>query len=220
MTADDGQLDPPPPPERSWAGLKAAAPVAMEWGIQLCGQLAAIHEEQGIVVGRISAATIARSRFDQPSLPEPDPDATNAVWEDIAALARAIRDLVDDPPREFLDALLPPYATAVALGQELQDAQREMGLPVAPIPYERAPLAALGGFPVEVPPEPEVDSATDPATDGEDVGDAGGRDDPVDGAVLSQQVQDDLDARPNPWLLLAIAVVVLVVAIAVGIGWR
>lgn len=206
MSSDD-ELVVPPPPERNWVGLRANAHQAMEWGIQLCGQLAAIHEEQEIVVGRISAATIARSRFDQPSLPEPDPNATNAVWEDIAALATAIRDLVENPPQEFLDALLPPYATALALGQELQDAQREMGLPVAPIPYERAPFAPLGGFPVEVPPEPD-----DPEPDDEPS--------PGPATVLSREVQADLDATPNPWLLIGIAVAVLAIALAVGVGWR
>ncbi len=203
----------PPPPERNWVGLQATVAQAMEWGIQLCGQLAEIHIEQEIVVGRISAATIERSRFDQPSLPEPDPNATNAVWEDLAALATAIRDLVPDPPPEFIEALRPPYATAVALGQELQDAQAAMGLPVAPIPYEQAPLGALGGYPVEVPPDPEDED------DGEDRADRLTA--PLDAsALLARQIQDDLDARPNPRVLLVVVLVVLAVAVAVGIGWR
>ncbi len=194
----------PPIPDRHWGGLTATAQQAMEWGIELSGQLATIHEEQEIVVGVISDATISRSRFDQPRLPDPDPNATNAVWEDIAALADAIRNLVAEPPPEFLNALLPPYATAVALGQELQDAQRAMGLPVAPIPYERAPLTPLGGFPLEVPPEPEPVPPPEP--------------EPV--AQLSDALQSDLDRRPNPWILLALVVLAAVAAVAVGIGWR
>lgn len=192
-------------PERNWDGLSATVQQAMEWGIELAGQLATIHAEE-VVVGVISPATIARSRFDQPTLPEPDPHATNAPWEDIAALANAIRDLVPDPSPEFLNALLPPYATAVALGQELQDAQEAMGLPVAPIPFEEAPLAALGGFPLEVPPDPVPDpapAAPEPASES-------------DRAVIQAQ----LDRRPNPWVLLAIVVVAAIVAIALGIGWR
>lgn len=210
MTTDDEPVV-PPPPERNWVGLQATAAQAMEWGIQLCGQLAEIHVEQEIVVGRISAETIERSRFDQPSLPEPDPNATNAVWEDLAALATAIRDLVADPPPEFLDALLPPYATAIALGQELQDAQAAMGLPVAPIPYEHAPLGALGGFPIEVPPESDLD-----ADDEERRLTA-----PLDAAaLLARHTQADLDKKPNTWVLLGIAFVVLAVAVAIGVGWR
>ncbi|MDE0802181.1 MAG: hypothetical protein OSA99_02550 [Acidimicrobiales bacterium] len=196
---------PPVIPERNWDGLQATVQQAMEWGIELSGQLATVHAEEE-VVGVISAVTIARSRFDQPSLPDPDPRATNAPWEDIAALATAIRDLVADPPPEFLNALLPPYATAVALGQELQDAQGAMGLPVAPIPFEQAPLAALGGFPLEVPPEPEPVPDPDPAVD---EGPASDR----------ATIQAGLDRRPNPWLLLAIVVVAAVIALALGIGW-
>lgn len=209
MTTDDEPVV-PPPPERNWVGLEATVAQAMEWGIQLCGQLAEIHIEQEIVVGRISAETIERSRFDQPSLPEPDPNATNAVWEDLAALATAIRDLVPDPPPEFLAALLPPYATAIALGQELQDVQEALGLPVAPIPYEDAPLGALGGFPIEVPPDSDADPDEErPVTA------------PLDAAaILSQHVQADLDKKPNTWVLLGIAVVVLAVAVAIGVGWR
>ncbi|WP_436793990.1 hypothetical protein [Actinospongicola halichondriae] len=205
-----------PLPERSWDGLRATVNQAMEWGIELSGQLARIHEEQEIVVGCISAATIARSRFDQPTLPGPDPNATSAVWEDIAALADAVRDLVADPPPEFINALLPPYATAVALGQELQDAQRAMGLPVAPIPYERAPLTPLGGFPLEVPPEPEPEPETEPETGpGSGMGATAAPEPALDPAV-----QADLDGRPNPWVLLVIVVLVAIVAVAVGIGWR
>ena len=210
MTADDEPVV-PPPPERNWVGLRATVAQAMEWGIQLCGQLAEIHVEQEIVVGRISAETIERSRFDQPSLPEPDPNATNAVWEDLAALADAIRDLVADPPPEFLEALLPPYATAIALGQELQDAQAAMGLPVAPIPYEHAPLGPLGGFPIEVPPESDVDPGDEDRQ----------LTAPLDAAaLLSKHAQADLDKKPNAWVLLGIAFVVLAVAVAIGVGWR
>lgn len=207
--ADADQDAPRPPiiPERNWSGLVATVQQAMEWGIELSGQLATVHADEE-VVGAISAATIARSRFDQPSLPEPDPRATNAAWEDIAALATAIRALVADPPPEFLNALLPPYATAVALGQELQDAQEAMGLPVAPIPFEQAPRATLGGFPLEVPPEPE------PIPDPEAVSEAG-----AGTASDREAIQAGLDRRPNPWLLLAIVVVAAVVAIALGIGW-
>lgn len=204
--ADDDLEVVPPLPDRNWVGLTATAQQAMEWGIDLSGQLARIHEEQEIVVGSISAGTIARSRFDQPTLPEPDPNATNAVWQDIAALADAIRDLVADPPPEFINALLPPYATALALGQELQDAQRDMGLPVAPIPYERAPLTPLGGFPLEVPPEPQTAAAESAPL--------------PDVSALRPEVQADLDRRPNPWVLLAIVVVVAVIAVVVGVGWR
>lgn len=205
MTDDDRAVV-SPLPERNWAGLTATAQQAMEWGIDLSGQLARIHEEQEIVVGTISAETIARSRFDQPTLPEPDPAATSAVWQDIAALADAVRGLVADPPPEFIDALLPPYATALALGQELQDAQRAMGLPVAPIPYARAPLTPLGGFPLEVPPEPEpAPPAPEPLPQG---------------SQLRPEIQADLDRRPNPWVLLAFVVVVATIAVVVGVGWR
>lgn len=136
------------------------------------------------------------------------------MWEDIAALAGAVRDLVADPPAPFLDALLPPYATAVALGQELQDAQRAMGLPVAPIPYERAPLTPLGGFPLEVPPDPEPDPAPPDAApdDPEPASSDPGSPDPA--------VQADLDRRPSPWILLALAVAIAVVALVLGLGWR
>lgn len=190
-------------PERNWDGLTATVQQAMEWGIELAGQLATVHAEDE-VVGTISSATIARSRFDQPTLPEPDPGATNAVWEDIAALADAIRNLVADPPPPFLNALLPPYATAVALGQELQDAQEAMGLPVAPIPFEEAPIATLGGFPLEIPPEPEpAPVSAEPEPEPQD----------------RQVVRADLDRRPNPWVLIVIVVVAAAIAIALGVGW-
>lgn len=218
MTGDDDLPVVPPTPERNWLGLRATVNQAMEWGIQLCGQLAAVHEEQEVVVGVISAATIERSRFDQPTLPEPDPNAASAVWEDIAALADAIRDLVEEPPPEFINALLPPYATALALGQELQDAQRDMGLPVAPIPYERARFTPLGGFPLEVPPEPDV--AVD-AADGEG-SEGGGTGQLLDtpSTVPGRVPQDNLDARPNPWVLLAVAAVAAVIVLALALGWR
>ena len=206
-------------PDRNWDGLTATVQQAMEWGIELSGQLATVHAEDE-VVGVISASTIARSRFDQPTLPEPDPRATNAPWEDISALAGAIRALVVDPPPEFLNALLPPYATAVALGQELQDAQEDMGLPVAPIPFEAAPRAALGGFPLEVPPPPReavpegASAAEGSADSGRDRADGVATPDPHD------EVQEALDRRPNPWALLAIALVIGVVAVVLGVGWR
>lgn len=205
----DGDIDEEPRPvvipERNWDGLTATVQQAMEWGIDLAGQLATVHAEE-VVVGVISSATIARSRFDQPTLPEPHPSATNAPWEDIAALADAIRALVADPPPEFLNALLPPYATAVALGQELQDAQEAMGLPVAPIPFEAAPLATLGGFPLEVPPEPEPEPVPAPSMSDPDAERAA--------------IQAELDRRPDPWVLLAIAVVGAAIVIALSVGWR
>lgn len=208
---DDEPADARPPviPDRNWVGLSATVQQAMEWGIELAGQLATVHADE-TVVGVISSATIARSRFDQPTLPEPDPSATNAPWEDIAALADAIRDLVADPPSEFLNALLPPYATAVALGQELQDAQEAMGLPVAPIPFEEAPMATLGGFPLEVPPEPEPEPQPSPASAAS----------PAEPDPERLAVQAELDRRPNPWVLLAIVIVAAVIAIGLGVGWR
>lgn len=180
----------------TWAGLVATAPQAMEWGIVLCGQLAAVHEE-GEVVGNISPATIRRSRFGQPSLPEPDHRATHDPWVDVAALADAIGAVVPDPPIELANALLAPYASALALGEELQDAQRAMGLPVAPIPFEGATPVSLGGAPLEVPPDPEPSSVPDPHLD-----------------------RDAAERVPNPWALLALAVIGLAVAVAIGVGWR
>ncbi len=194
----------PPTSEATWEGLSATVQQAMEWGIDLSGQLARVHEEQDIVVGAISAATIARTRFGQPSLPTPDPHATTTVEDDVAALADALRALVADPPDAFVDALLPPYATAVALGQELQGAQRELGVPVAPIPYERAPRTPLGGFPLEVPPDPA--SIPPPVRE------------PV--PPIDPDVQAGLDQRPDPRILLVIVIAVALVAVVAGIGWR
>lgn len=194
----------PIPAADSWVGVVATPQQAMEWGIELCGQLAEIHYED-VVVGVISSATIARDPFGRPHLPEPDARADNPKWADVRALADAVRALVPQPPDELFQALRPPYASAVALGEELQDAQRAMGLPVAPIPFEGAPPAALGGFPLEVPPSPPpADEPTEPsAPTGPD-----------------PDVQSDLDRRPNPWALLAVTVVVVAVAIALGLGWR
>lgn len=186
----------------SWLGVSATANQAMEWGIELCGQLATVHD-QGAVVGPISPATIRRGRFGQPTLPEPDPQCTAAPWEDVAALAEAIRAIVTDPPPEMLRALEAPYASAVALGQELQDAQRAMGLPVAPIPYEGAPAASVGGSPPEVPPAAEERSGDAPVPDDIDLD--------VDPAELAR--------NPNMRVLLLIVIVVAVCAIALGIGW-
>ena len=193
------------PPE-TWAGLRASAAQAMEWGIELCGQLATVHRE-GIVVSDIRPDTIVRSRFGQPSLPEPDARAVHAEWVDVAALASAIGALVADQPPELANALLPPYASAVALGQELQDAQAAMGLPVAPIPFDDAPPVLLGGYPTEVSPDlpdPTRPAAAAAATDGSD--------ETFDPAELAR--------NPNLKALLAIAVLVGVLAIVFGVGWR
>lgn len=184
--------------EHGWVGVEATPNQAMEWGIALCGQLAAVHAE-GEVVGGIGPETIVADRFGRPRLPAPDGSASHEAWVDVAALADAIRGLVPAPPPELIDALRPPYASAVALGQELQDAQHAMGLPVAPIPFDAAPPAALGGAPVEVPPDPPPE--------------------PV-GPSAKPLSTEDLARAPNPWVLLAITVVVLGVAVAVGIGWR
>lgn len=184
--------------EHSWVGVEATPNQAMEWGIALCGQLAAAHAE-GEVVGGIAPETIVADRFGRPSLPAPDGTASHEPWVDVAALAEAIGGLVPHPPPELIDALRPPYASAVALGQELQDAQQALGFPVAPIPFDAAPPATLGGAPVEVPPDAPVA--------------------PV-GPLVNVLSPEDLERAPNPWVLLAITVVVLGIAVAVGIGWR
>lgn len=220
QTSDDGQSDPSVPLD-SWAGLTATAQQAMEWGIDLCGQLATVHAE-GVVVGDIRPATIMRLRFGQPRLPEPDGRAVHDPWVDVSALAESIGAIVPDPPQELVDALLPPYASAVALGQELQDAQEAMGLPIAPIPFDGAPVTKLGGFPLEMAPGVSGwrSSASADATEvGGDVGSAG--------AEPPTRVDDDLGfdpaellRSPNRAALLGIAVAVLVVALAIGVGWR
>lgn len=199
----------PRPPDDSWADLSATTNQALEWGIDLCGQLATVHAD-GVVVGDISAATIRRGRFGKPQLPEPRPDCADEPWVDVAALADAIGAIVTDPPPELRNALAPPYASAVALGQELQDAQRAMGLPVAPIPFEGAPEASVGGEPPEVPPSRPDDegetSAERPADEALDV------DLDFDPAELAR--------NPNMRALLVIAIVVALLALALGIGWR
>lgn len=173
----------------------------MSWGIDLCGQLATVHRE-GVVVGNIAPATVTSTESGGWQLPEPDPRALHAPWVDVSALADAIGSLVPDPPAELTNALLPPYASAVALGQELQDAQHALGLAVVPIPLDDAP-SSLGGVgfgtaveepaPVtpsgELPPELDLDPA-------------------------------ELARNPNSKVLLAIVVVVLLAAVVVGIGWR
>ncbi|MDZ7674659.1 MAG: hypothetical protein U5K30_06295 [Acidimicrobiales bacterium] len=199
-TEDDAAQARPAAPALTWADHTATVQQAMEWGIELCGQLAHVHDEDE-VVGNIAPATITRTRFGQPRLPEPDPRADHAAWADVAALAGALEALVPDPSPEFLNALLPPYASALALGEELQDAQRAMGLPVAPIPFDGAPVTQLGGLPLEVPPDPPTTAEA-----------------PAD--RRPPEAAPDLHRRPNPWVLLVFAVVVLGVAVAVGLGWR
>lgn len=218
--SDDAAPDPvpeettsPPEPELSWAGHTATVQQAMEWGIDLCGQLAHVHDEDE-VVGNISPATIRRTRFGQPRLPDPDPRADHPAWVDVAALAEALQSLVPDPSPEFRYALLPPYASAVALGEELQDAQRAMGLPVSPIPFEGPPPVPLGGRPIEVPPEPAEEEETSPEMSPEMSEGPSALDLPPG------PPRPELEPRPNPWVLLAVAVVVVAVAVAVGIGWR
>lgn len=174
---------------------------AMAWGIDLCGQLASVHRE-GVVVGSIGPATINRSPSGDWQLPEPDARVSHAPWVDVSALADAIRSLVPDPPTELTNALLPPYASAVALGEELQDAQRALGFAVVPIPLddESASPGSVGfgpsveesaavAPPGELPPELDLDPA-------------------------------ELARNPNSRVLLAIVVVVLLAAVVVGIGWR
>ncbi len=208
-----------PRPARSWQDFAGTPQQALEWGITLCGQLATVHARNE-VVGRIAPETIARSPFDQPSLPEPDSAADHDRWVDVAALGVAIGSIVADPPGELTNALLPPYASAVALGQELQDAQRAMGLAVAPIPFAGAPRAEVGGEPLEMPsPEPadarQVDPTSgappDPTPADVDVGD------PVADLGFDPET---LANNPNLRVLLAIIVFIAVAAIAVGIGWR
>ena len=203
---DDGE-------DGTWAGLVATAPQAMEWGIDLCGQLAAVHA-QGVVVGDIRPATIGRTRFGQPTLPAPDGRATHEAWVDVAALAQAIGALVPAPPPELVNALLPPYASAVALGQELQDAQRAMGLPVAPIPFDDAPPTVLGGYPLEVP--PDLPAGVEPW----EVDRRPGAERPEPTPPPDEPGIDDLDRTPDFRVLLLIAGIVLVAALAIGIGWR
>lgn len=185
----------------TWADLRTDHIEAMEWGIVLCGQLAEFHERDE-VVGVISAETIVASDDGRPWLPDPDEETEQMKWQDLAALAGVIRDLVDDPPPELIDALQSPYASAVALAQELQDAQRDLGLRVTPIPYAGAPLVAVGGAPYEIPPENHRRMRPG-STYEED----------------EEDVEVEEEPQPDKLLLLAIVFVVLVLAVLLGVGW-
>ena len=199
---DEFDGPPEPPPSETLAGRHTSVARAMEWGIELAGQLAEIHRGD-VVCGNVAADTIGLDDDGSPLLADPDSRAVNNKWEDIRDLAEVVRGLVPEPPPELIETLRSPYATAVALGEELQDAQRALDLPVTPIPFEPISVRVASGSLLDVPAfsrEPRTPPDLAPAVDSD----------------------ADVDANravPNPWVLLAVAVVVLAIAVVVGVGW-
>lgn len=192
--------DAPGPGPGTWSGLQTSPATAIQWGIDLCGQLAAVHDE-GIVNGRIRPETVLCSVDGEVRLPERDPRADHEPWRDVAALANAIAAIVISPPRELVDALLPPYASAIALGQELQDAQRALGLPVTDLAFVEVRSIRPGRA---APVESADDHDADPAALLDELGFDPGR----------------MGQTPNLLALFAVVIMVGIAATALGIGWR
>lgn len=209
----------------TWDGLQASVNQALEWGIGLSGALAERHDA-GDVVGGIGPRTISRPRFGPPTLPASGMpgdvtqplDVRSEQRSDVADLAAAVLGIIEEPPGVVAVALTGGPMTAVALGERLQEAQRALGLPVAPIPFAGATNADVGGAPIEVPPPgvapvdgvPAVVVAPSPAA---------AVDTPSAPSAEARFDPDALARQPNLRLMAVILIVALLIALAIGVGW-